>query len=150
MPTTSDTEPKSPVKETGSEQEKTPPRQISFDDPRLKGLLSRLAGLSLHYFGGVGTHDATNNFKLYQARFLDEVDIESNGGFELALELTVKATLMGRRVAEVPAVWRDRETGESNFKLRAWLPSYLHWYVALFRGRIGGLFRRDSRAGDST
>ncbi len=77
----------------------------------------------------------TNNFKLYARRFLDTVTIESTAGFELALELTVKATLAGRRVAEVPTTWRDRTAGQSNFKLRKWLPHYLHWYAAAFRGR---------------
>ncbi len=38
-------------------------------------------------------HDATNNFKLYSRRFLDATTIESEAGFELALELSVKATL---------------------------------------------------------
>ena len=31
----------------------------------LKRLLSRVAGLTLHWFAGVPTHDPTNNFKLY-------------------------------------------------------------------------------------
>ncbi len=110
-------------------------RQIG--GPPLKRLLSRIAGLSLHWFGGVATHDPTNNFKLYSRRFLDSVAIESTAGFELALELTVKATLQGRRVAEVPTTWRDRTAGQSNFKLRKWLPHYLHWYAAAFRGRFG-------------
>ena len=61
--------------------------------------------------------------------------IESEAGFELALELTVKATLDRRRVAEVPTTWRDRTAGESNFKLRQWLPHYLHWYWVAMRGR---------------
>ena len=39
--------------------------------PLLKRTLSRAAGLSLHWFGGVATHDPTNNFKLYARRFLD-------------------------------------------------------------------------------
>lgn len=103
--------------------------------PRLKRLMSRAAGLSLHWFAGVRTHDPTNNFKLYARRFLDTVTIESSAGFELALELTVKATLAGRRVDEVPTTWRDRTAGESNFKLRKWLPHYLHWYATAFRGR---------------
>ena len=90
--------------------------------------MSRTAGLTLHWFGGVATHDPTNNFKLYSRRLLDATPIESQAGFELALELTVKATLAGRRVAEVPTTWRDRTAGESNFKLRKWLPFYLHWY----------------------
>jgi glycosyltransferase involved in cell wall biosynthesis len=104
--------------------------------PRLKRLMSRAAGLSLHWFAGVPTHDPTNNFKLYSRRFLDSVTIESTAGFELALELTVKATIAHRRIAEVPTTWRDRTAGESNFKLRKWLPHYLHWYWAAFRGRF--------------
>ena len=103
--------------------------------PPLKRLMSRTAGLTLHWFAGVPTHDPTNNFKLYSRRFLDATTIESTAGFELALELTVKATLDGRRIAEVPTTWRDRTAGESNFKLRKWLPHYLHWYMLAFRHR---------------
>ena len=103
--------------------------------------MSRTAGLTLHWFAGVPTPDPTNNFKLYSRRFLDATVIESEAGFELALELTVKATLEGRSVAEVPTTWRDRSAGQSNFKLRKWLPHYLHWYWKAMRGR----FRRPSR-----
>jgi glycosyltransferase involved in cell wall biosynthesis len=110
--------------------------------PLLKRTLSRIAGLSLHWVGGVATHDPTNNFKLYSRRLLDSTPIESSAGFELALELTVKATLAGRRVAEVPTTWRDRTAGESNFKLRKWLPYYLKWYVVAMRGRARRLLRR--------
>jgi dolichol-phosphate mannosyltransferase len=109
-------------------------RQIG--GPPLKRLMSRTAGLTLHWFGGIATHDPTNNFKLYSRRFLDATPIESRAGFELALELTVKATLAGRRVAEVPTTWRDRTAGQSNFKLRKWLPHYLHWYRVAMLGRI--------------
>ena len=110
--------------------------------PLLKRTLSRIAGLSLHWVGGIATHDPTNNFKLYSRRLLDATPIESSAGFELALELTVKATLAGRRVAEVPTTWRDRTAGESNFKLRKWLPYYLKWYVVAMRGRARRLLRR--------
>lgn len=111
-------------------------RQIG--GPPLKHLMSRTAGLTLHWFAGVATHDPTNNFKLYSRRFLETTQIESTAGFELALELTVKATLAGRRVDEVPTTWRDRTAGQSNFKLRKWLPHYLHWY----RMGVVGRFRR--------
>lgn len=103
--------------------------------PPVKRLMSRTAGLTLHWFAGVPTHDPTNNFKLYTRSFLESVTIESTAGFELALELTVKATIAGRRVAEVPTTWRDRTAGQSNFKLRKWLPHYLHWYRVAFAGR---------------
>jgi glycosyltransferase involved in cell wall biosynthesis len=104
--------------------------------PVLKRTLSRMAGLSLHWVAGVPIHDPTSNFKLYSRRFLDSVTIESTAGFELALELSVKATLARRRLAEVPTTWRDRTSGKSNFKMRQWLPNYLHWYFAAIRGRF--------------
>ena len=110
-------------------------RQIG--GPIVKRLMSRAAGLSLHHLAGVPTHDPTNNFKLYRRSFLDATPIESTAGFELALELTVKATISGRRVAEVPTTWRDRTAGQSNFKLRKWLPHYLGWYFTALRARLG-------------
>jgi dolichol-phosphate mannosyltransferase len=113
--------------------------------PPLKRIMSRTAGLTLHWFAGVQTHDPTNNFKLYARRFLDTVVIESTAGFELALELTVKATLDRRSVAEVPTTWRDRTAGQSNFRLRKWLPHYLQWYRRAFVGRMRRPERRPAR-----
>lgn len=106
--------------------------------PLLKRTMSRAAGLSLHWFGGLPVHDATSNFRMYSRRLLDQVTIESTGGFELGIELTVKAYLLGMRVAEVPTTWRDRTAGQSRFRLWNWLPRYLHWY---WRG-LAGRFRR--------
>jgi len=113
--------------------------------PLVKRTLSRTAGLTLHWFAGVPVHDPTSNFKLYSRRFLDSVTIESDAGFELALELTVKATLAGRRLAEVPTTWRDRTAGQSRFRLRAWLPHYLRWYGVAFKGRLARMARRRPR-----
>jgi len=96
--------------------------------PLLKRTLSRLAGVSLHYLAGLPTHDATNSFKLYARDFLQSVEIESRGGFEIAMELTVKAHLRGLKIGELPATWTHRSAGESRFRLRKWLPKYLHWY----------------------
>ncbi|HXD80454.1 MAG TPA: glycosyltransferase, partial [Candidatus Acidoferrum sp.] len=76
--------------------------------PLLKRSMSRAAGLSLHWLGGIPVHDATSNFRMYSKRLLNQVTIESTGGFELGIELTVKAYLLGMTVAEVPTTWRDR------------------------------------------
>ncbi|HKV30294.1 MAG TPA: glycosyltransferase [Candidatus Dormibacteraeota bacterium] len=111
--------------------------------PLLKRAMSRAAGLSLHWVGGLPIHDPTSNFKLYSRRLLDAVRIESTGGFELALELCVKANRLGFRLAETPTVWRDRTTGKSRFRMRAWLPRYLHWYW--FGLRTRGSRRRSYR-----
>ncbi len=107
--------------------------------PLLKRTMSRVAGLSMHWLGGLPIHDATSNFRMYSKRLLQRVTIESTGGFELGLELTVKAYALGMPVAEVPTTWRDRTAGQSRFKLWKWLPRYLRWYgvgiAARFRTR---------------
>ncbi len=100
--------------------------------PFLKRILSMFAGLSLFYFAGVSTHDSTNNFKMYKKSFLDDIVIESSSGFELALELVVKAHCQNRLICEVPTVWRSRILGHSRFKLLKWLPAYLKWYIKAF------------------
>jgi dolichol-phosphate mannosyltransferase len=104
--------------------------------PLLKRTMSRVAGLSLHWLGGLPIHDATSNYRLYSKRLLQRVTIESTGGFELGLELTVKAYVLGMRVAEVPTTWSDRTAGESRFRLWKWLPRYLHWYWRGMAGRF--------------
>jgi glycosyltransferase involved in cell wall biosynthesis len=104
--------------------------------PLLKRTMSRVAGLSLHWLGGLPIHDATSNYRLYSKRLLQRVTIESTGGFELGLELTVKAYALGMRVAEVPTTWRDRTVGQSRFQLWRWLPRYLRWYWVGIRVRF--------------
>ena len=101
--------------------------------PLLKRTLSHLAGVSLYWIRRFPTHDVTNNFKLYDKNFIDSIKIESKGGFEIAMEITVKAFKKGQVIKEVPSTWRDRTAGEANFQLWKWLPSYLRWYFyALF------------------
>ncbi|HJZ58245.1 MAG TPA: glycosyltransferase [Gemmataceae bacterium] len=103
--------------------------------PWLKKTLSRLAGMSLNLLVRFPTRDATNNFRLYDAALVNQLRIESTGGFELALELTTKAFRRGVKIAEVPTTWRDRVAGESRFKFRKWLPKYAYWYrMALLAG----------------
>jgi len=101
--------------------------------PFFKQLMSRVSGLTLHYFRGVPTHDATNSFKLYDAAMVHDVKVESVAGFELGLELTVKAFLNGYRIAEIPSTWRDRTAGTSRFRILHWLPHYLKWYFYAFQ-----------------
>lgn len=104
--------------------------------PMLKGLMSRMAGLSLYHLARVGTRDATNSFKAYRRDFLREVGIESDGGFEMGIELVAKARRHRQPVAELPTIWLDRDVGQSNFRLWFWLPKYLRWYRYAFGPRI--------------
>lgn len=96
--------------------------------PPLKALMSRGAGLSLRWFAGVGTHDATNSYKAYSTAFVRSVGIQSEDGFEIGLELVAKARRLRLPIAEIPTIWLERDAGMSNFQIRKWLPKYLRWY----------------------
>ena len=100
--------------------------------PILKSFLSRFAGMTLWLFRRVGTRDATNSFKAYNKKFIEEVGIDSKFGFEIALELVAKAKRHNQPVAEVPTIWLERNIGNSNFKLWNWLPRYIKWYLYAF------------------
>jgi glycosyltransferase involved in cell wall biosynthesis len=109
-------------------------RQIG--GPLVKRTLSRVAGVTLHWLAHVGTRDATNSFKAYSKQFVEEVGIDSRGGFEIGIELVAKARRLRRPVQEIPTVWRDRAFGKSNFHVVRWIPHYLRWYVFAFGRRL--------------
>lgn len=67
---------------------------------------------------------------------LNDIKIESNGGFELGMEIVIKASLKGYKITEVPSIWRGRGTGESRFRLWKWSPKYMHWYLYAVRGKF--------------
>lgn len=104
--------------------------------PWFKKLLSRLAGVTLHLVAGVPTRDATNSFKLYRRSMLAAIPIESAGGFEIGMELVVKAHALGFKVTEIPTCWTDRSAGASRFRIVRWAPHYLRWYWAALRLRF--------------
>lgn len=104
--------------------------------PRFKKFLSRNVSRVLRIILGIGTHDSTNSFKAYSKRFIQEVGIESDNGFEMGLELVAKAHRNRRMIAEVPTIWIDRIVGKSNFQLRRWLPHYLRWFFYAFGPKL--------------
>lgn len=104
--------------------------------PFLKSWMSRLAGLSLFWFAGVGTRDATNSFKAYSTQFIRDVGVESDTGFEMGIELVAKARRLRLPVAEISTIWLERAQGASNFKVIAWVPRYFSWYRFAFGSRL--------------
>jgi hypothetical protein len=115
--------------------------------PRVKGMLSGLAGRSLRLLAHTGTRDATNSFKAYSTAFVREVGIDSRDGFEIGIELIAKARRMGRPVAEIPTIWLDRQAGVSSFEIAHWIPGYLRWYRFAFGPRLSAEQIRSRAAG---
>jgi glycosyltransferase involved in cell wall biosynthesis len=109
-------------------------RQIG--GPFVKSSLSHIAGITLHLLARVGTRDGTNSFKAYSTEFVRSVGIDSDEGFEVGLELVAKARRLRLPVAEIPTIWLERTSGQSNFKLQKWLPHYLRWYLYAFGPKL--------------
>jgi dolichol-phosphate mannosyltransferase len=97
--------------------------------PWLKSALVRTANFTLHHLGRLPTRDATNGFRLFSRRVLDEIVIESDRGFCYSIELVAKCHRLHWRIREVPAQWRERARGTSRFQVMKWLPAYLRWYL---------------------
>ena len=106
--------------------------------PFVKSSLSKFAGKSLHMLTRVGTKDCTNSFKAYSRTFLNTVEIESTQGFVLGIELIAKALKHRQKIAEVPTIWIERSIGTSKFKVVAWLPKYLKWYLLALYWKAAG------------
>ena len=94
----------------------------------LKSFFVRAASFTLYHVARLPVRDATNGFRLFSARLLDGVAIESTVGFCYSLELLVKCHRLRWRIAEVPARWYERGQGQSRFRVLRWLPHYLRWY----------------------
>ena len=105
--------------------------------PFLKSFLSWLADVTAPFILGIPTYDLTNAFKMYQKKVIDSINIESKGGFELSMEIVLKAYFKNFKITEVPTIWKDRTAGTSRFNLAGWLPRYLHWYTWGLKKRLG-------------
>ncbi|MFA5156206.1 MAG: glycosyltransferase [Candidatus Omnitrophota bacterium] len=104
---------------------------------KFKGALSCLAGRSIHLLLGIPTHDIANAFKMYKKNVIDSIEINAKG-FEISMEIPLKAYFRGFKIAEVPTVWRERTAGKSSFKVFKLLPDYLKLYLWAIRKKILG------------
>ncbi|MBU1124808.1 MAG: glycosyltransferase family 2 protein [Candidatus Omnitrophica bacterium] len=102
---------------------------------KLKGFFSCWGGRTLHYLMGIPTTDISNAFKMYRKKVIDSIPIESTG-FEISMELPLKAFILGYKITEVPTVWRERVKGQSSFKIFKLLPRYLKLYLRALVGRL--------------
>jgi len=100
--------------------------------PWLKALLVRTGNFTLYHLARLPTRDASNGFRLFSRRTMDEIAVESDRGFCYSIELLVKCHRLGWQIGEVPANWFERTSGSSRFQVLRWLPAYLRWYAYAF------------------
>jgi glycosyltransferase involved in cell wall biosynthesis len=104
---------------------------------KVKGFFSFFVGLTMFMFTGIPTRDVANAFKMYRKEVIDSINIESTG-FEISMELALKAYFKGFKITEVPTVWREREKGKSSFKMFNLTPNYSRWYLWAIARKLKG------------
>lgn len=87
--------------------------------PKAKMIANRAFNNMVRLLFGIKHKDITNAFKAYKKEVLETVGIDSleANGFDLTVEIPLKAHIMGFTSAEVPVTWHGRERGEAKLKL---------------------------------
>jgi len=101
----------------------------------LKGLISKLLNKFIQFVSKIPCSDLTNSFKMYQAEVLKNIDIESKG-FEISVELLLKAYFSGYKITEVSTIWRAREKGKSKFHIFNDGYRYIKWIIFAMQNRL--------------
>ena len=105
-------------------------------NPFFKALLTRLASFFLFNFTSFPIKDSTNSFRLFSRELINKVNIESNKGFTLSLELTAKAHRLNYKMIEIPSTWIERGKGKSRFRLFSFILPYTKWLFYIIKTSI--------------
>lgn len=84
--------------------------------PPVKRVANRLFNHLIAVLFKAPYKDLSNAFKLYRKDFLDSISIDSTG-FDITIELPVKAWIMGKQIVEIPNKWYGRKDGSPKWSL---------------------------------
>jgi uncharacterized protein (TIRG00374 family) len=102
--------------------------------PRAKLIANRAFNNLVRLSFGIPYRDITNAFKAYRKDVLDEIGVDTleSSGFDLTVEIPIKAHILGFRSSEVPVQWYDRTSGEAKLKLSQNGSVYGKRFLSLF------------------
>lgn len=93
-----------------------------------KQRLSRLYSVLIRIVSGVSCQDVSNSFKAYRRAVWVNIRNESTS-FDISVEMTIKAAAQGYRITQIPAVWTNRQAGQSQFRMLKEFPNYGRWLL---------------------
>jgi len=107
--------------------------------PHTKMVANRAFNNIVRLLFGISHKDITNAFKAYRKIVLDSIGIDNleATGFDLTVEIPLKAHILGFTSAEVPVTWHGRKMGEAKLKLSENASKYGKRLLKLFF--IGGI-----------
>ena len=96
--------------------------------PFIKRLIVKLVSFTLSNFTTLPTKDATNGFRLFSKKIVQEISIESKKGFTFSIELLAKAHRLNFKITELPEKLPVRKSGKSKFKYYT-IFFYFKWFI---------------------
>jgi dolichol-phosphate mannosyltransferase len=102
----------------------------TYDYPRFKLFVNRLANLFVRLLFGLRYNDVTNAFKGYRAEVIRGCQPLISPHFNLTVEIPLKAVVRGYTYKIVPITWRNRKTGVSSLHLEEQGSRYL--FIVLY------------------
>jgi dolichol-phosphate mannosyltransferase len=103
--------------------------------PKIKLLMNRLGNTLIRVLFRIRYDDVTNAFKMFRRKVVDGVAPLESTGFELNVELPLKAIVKGYSYAVLPNSWIERDQSGSAFRLGAVGVSNLRIVASCFRER---------------
>ena len=103
--------------------------------PVLQGFFSKLVCNSLYFFG-VPTKDASNAFKMYRKKIIENVVFNPTSGVEASMEVTLQAFFNGAKIIDLPTSWRGRTVGKSKFKIIQRTSKYMRIFFWILNNLI--------------
>jgi len=107
--------------------------------PFFKFLINKIVNY-LMKISGLPSADATNGFRLFSRKIINNIDIKSTSGFLYSIEYLIKAHEKNYTITDYPSIWIERNKGKSRFKLGKWCFAYLKYFIY---GIYIGLKRRN-------
>jgi dolichol-phosphate mannosyltransferase len=103
-----------------------------FGGTPIARLLSRWANRTFRWFSASALSDCTMGFKMFRRDVFPRFELDPKGaGWSFAFDMSIKAQLLGLKIAEVPIVSLNRlfdDEGASSFSFWSWVKVYLRWY----------------------
>ncbi len=91
--------------------------------PTTKRICGTVFNKTVKTLFGLPYLDYTNAFKAYSREVIDTINLESSG-FEITIELPLKAHMAGFTAIEVPTTWTNRTNGRTNLNLSSSATKY--------------------------
>jgi len=118
----------------------------TYDYPRIKLILNRIANAGIRVLFQHGYNDTTNAFKAYRRYVIDQLQPLLSNHFNLTVELPLKAIARGYTYGVVPVSWTNRQHGTSKLRLQEMGSRYV--FIVLYVWLEHHLSRGDYRRHD--